>query len=155
MGREIKNRGLPFNLNGTEWSASTLLSEKKEDFEGLSAIHLDFINSGAEVITTSSYSVTPFDLGEERFLKLGEKLINKAIEAADLARQNSGKKVKIAGSVPPIFGSYNSKIDLSKAKEFYPLIFNKLQSDERVDILLIETISSIEEADATLYFAAK
>ena len=86
MGREIKNRGLPFNLHGTEWSASTLLSEKKEDFEGLSNIHLDFINSGAEVIKISSYSVTPFDLGEERFLKLGEKLINKAIEAADLAR---------------------------------------------------------------------
>lgn len=146
MGREIKKRGLPFNLSGTEWSASVLLSDKQEHFEGLSDIHLDFINSGANVITISSYSVTPFDLGEKRFNKLGYKLIDKSIQAAEYARQRSRKKnIQIAGSVPPLFGSY-SKVPNPRAKQFYPIIVNQLNNDKRIDLILIETISSIQEA---------
>lgn len=58
MGREIKKRGLPFNK--PQWSASVLLEKPEE----LVNIHLDFINAGAQIITTNSYAVVPFHISE-------------------------------------------------------------------------------------------
>ncbi|SUU96792.1 Homocysteine S-methyltransferase [Avibacterium paragallinarum] len=59
-------------------------------------VHEDFIANGAEVITTNSYAVVPFHIGEQRFVVDGKILADLAGRLAKSAVQNSGKSVKIA-----------------------------------------------------------
>ena len=52
MGQELLARGM--KANGTLWSANALLQEKYHQL--LLDTHLDFINSGAEVIVTTTFT---------------------------------------------------------------------------------------------------
>ena len=96
LGRELARRGAPFRQ--PEWSALALI----EAPETVKEVHLDFINAGAEVITTNNYAVVPFHIGQERFETDGVRLIKVAIEQAKNAVKESGKNVKIAGCLPPL-----------------------------------------------------
>ncbi|MCY3351084.1 homocysteine S-methyltransferase, partial [Acinetobacter baumannii] len=104
LGRELARRGAPFRQ--PEWSALALI----EAPETVKEVHLDFINAGAEVITTNNYAVVPFHIGQERFETDGVRLIKVAIEQAKNAVKESGKNVKIAGCLPPLFGSYRADL---------------------------------------------
>ena len=59
MGRELQRSGAPFRQ--PEWSALAL-SEAPEAVVG---VHAAFIGAGAQVITSNSYAVVPFHIGEE------------------------------------------------------------------------------------------
>lgn len=63
MGRELEQRGAPFRQ--PEWSALSLSLAPNSVHD----IHLDYIKSGATVITVNSYAVTPYHLGDAFFLK--------------------------------------------------------------------------------------
>ena len=78
LGRELARRGAPFRQ--PEWSALALI----EAPETVKEVHLDFINAGAEVITTNNYAVVPFHIGQERFETDGVRLIKVAIEQAKM-----------------------------------------------------------------------
>jgi S-methylmethionine-dependent homocysteine/selenocysteine methylase len=68
MGRELLRIGAPFRQ--PEWSALAL-------FDGPDWVvqaHTNFIEAGAEVITTNSYAVVPFHIGDERFAARGREL---------------------------------------------------------------------------------
>ena len=68
MGRELNRIGAPFRQ--PEWSALALL----EGPEFVRRAHDAFIESGARIITTNSYAVVPFHLGQERFAARGTEL---------------------------------------------------------------------------------
>ncbi|MGP4712789.1 homocysteine S-methyltransferase family protein [Psychrobacter sp. DM8] len=148
MGRELERRGAPFRQ--PEWSALALSA----DPDSVRDVHLDYIKSGASVITTNSYAVTPFHL-EERFFSEGAQLIRVAAQLAFEAVQASKsldtlqldplQPVQIAGSLPPLFGSYRP--DLFDPKRA-PMIARPLLAEQidYVDIWLVETQSSILEA---------
>ena len=76
MGRELQRSGAPFRQ--PEWSALAL-SEAPEAVVG---VHAAFIAAGAQVITSNSYAVVPFHIGEERFAKEGRQLANIAGQLA-------------------------------------------------------------------------
>ena len=63
MGRELKAMGAPFRQ--PEWSALALI----EAPEKVGAAHAAFVLAGADVITTNSYALVPYHIGEERFTK--------------------------------------------------------------------------------------
>ena len=67
MGRELKRIGAPFQQ--PEWSALALL----EAPQYVSQAHNAFIASGADIITTNSYAVVPFHIGELRFTDRGHE----------------------------------------------------------------------------------
>ncbi|MDN6276424.1 homocysteine S-methyltransferase family protein [Psychrobacter sp.] len=148
MGRELEQRGAPFRQ--PEWSALSLSLAPNSVHD----IHLDYIKSGATVITVNSYAVTPYHLGDAFFSK-GEALIETAAKLAFEAVQasnsqtdknlNSPTNVKIAGCLPPLFGSYRP--DLFDAEQA-PTIAQPLLSAQAdyVDMWLVETQSSIVEA---------
>ena len=52
MGQELLARGM--EPNGTLWSANALLQEKYHQL--LLDTHLDFINAGAEIIVTATFT---------------------------------------------------------------------------------------------------
>lgn len=78
MGRELHRRGAPFRQ--PEWSALALM----ETPEIVRETHLDFLRAGAQVVTTNSYALVPFHIGQERF----------DAQAAEWARQPAVWRVK-------------------------------------------------------------
>ncbi|EPL15848.1 homocysteine S-methyltransferase family protein [Pseudomonas sp. CF161] len=141
MGRELQRRGAPFRQ--PEWSALAL----SEAPQAVEAVHAAYIDSGANVITSNSYAVVPFHIGEERFAAEGQALAALAGELARRAADASGKKVRVAGSLPPLFGSYRPDLfDASRAADLLAPLVNGLAP--HVDLWLAETQSSIVEARA-------
>ena len=114
MGRELQRRGAPFRQ--PEWSALAL----SEAPQAVEAVHAAYIDSGANVITSNSYAVVLFHIGEARFAEEGQALAALAGELARRAVQASGKTVQVAGSLPPLFGSYRP--DLFQAERVSELL---------------------------------
>ena len=141
MGRELLRRGAPFAQ--PEWSALALMQAPATVQE----VHAAYIAAGAETLTTNSYALVPFHIGEERFRARAGELAALAGKLARQAVTASGKNVTIAGSLPPLFGSYRPDLfDPARAAEIArPLIDGQAPY---TDLWLAETQSSIAEVRA-------
>ena len=141
MGRELLRSGAPFRQ--PEWSALALI--EGPDF--VRKAHDAFIAAGADAITTNSYAVVPFHIGEERFRKDGRMLADRAGLIARAAADAAPRKVTVAGSLPPLFGSYRP--DLFREKEAAGIAEVLIAGlAPHVDVWLAETQGSIAEATA-------
>jgi S-methylmethionine-dependent homocysteine/selenocysteine methylase len=139
MGRELHRSGAPFRQ--PEWSALALI----EGPEYVRRAHDAFIAAGADAITTNSYAVVPFHIGEERFRKDGRILADRAGRIAREAADAAPRKVKVAGSLPPLFGSYRPDLFIEKeAQGIAEILIAGLAP--HVDVWLAETQGSIAEA---------
>ncbi|MEM6780239.1 MAG: homocysteine S-methyltransferase family protein [Pseudomonadota bacterium] len=136
MGRELKRMGAPFKQ--PEWSALALM----EAPETVTQAHQSFIDAGAEVITTNTYALVPFHIGWDRFNEQGRELISLA---ATIAKDVAGNNVKVAGCIPPLFGSYApDDFDGEKAPDLLKPLIEEQQ--DFVNVWLVETTSAIQEA---------
>ena len=139
MGRELMRIGAPFRQ--PEWSALAL-------FDGPDWVvqaHTNFIEAGAEVITTNSYAVVPFHIGDDRFAAQGRDLAALSGSLARRAADAAGRPVRVAGSLPPLFGSYRPDLFDAAAA---PAIIDPLVEGlaPHVDHWLGETLGSVAEA---------
>ena len=139
MGRELMRIGAPFRQ--PEWSALAL-------FDGPDWVvqaHANFIEAGAEVITTNSYAVVPFHIGHDRFAAHGRDLAALSGSLARRAADAAGRPVRVAGSLPPLFGSYRPDLFDAAAA---PAIIDPLVEGltPHIDHWLGETLGSIAEA---------
>jgi S-methylmethionine-dependent homocysteine/selenocysteine methylase len=67
-------------------------------------VHRNFIKVGAEIITTNTYALVPYHIGEKRFNEQGADLIKLTAKLArECVKDNSS--LLIAGSIPPVLGS--------------------------------------------------
>ncbi|WP_028744945.1 homocysteine S-methyltransferase family protein [Rhizobium mesoamericanum] len=142
MSRELVRLGA--ELKQPEWSALALINSP----EIVRKVHDEFIVAGSDVVTTNSYALVPFHIGEERFWKEGAALIARsgqlARAAADACQE---RKVLVAGSLPPIFGSYEPQnFDPLKVQDYLKVLVENL--DPYVDVWLGETLSLIAEGEA-------
>ena len=138
MGRELMRAGAPFRQ--PEWSALALMLAP----DTVRAAHARFAEAGAEVITTNSYALVPFHIGEDKFKAEGRKLADLAGRLAREAADNAPRKVRVAGSLPPLFGSYRP--DLFDAKDAPRIIRPLIDGlSPHVDLWLAETQSSLAE----------
>jgi len=118
MGQELLNKGL--KPKGTLWSAHALID--KNCHQLVIDAHLDFINAGAEVIVTSTFTARRNRLIQNDCEKYFEKINIKAIELAQKARDISKKNVLIAGGLPNQKQTYTADLgkDLNTIKKnFY------------------------------------
>lgn len=141
MSRELVRLGAPFRQ--PEWSAYALF----EGPEYVRQVHSEFIEAGADVVTTDSYAIVPFHVGDERFRTKGADLAALAGKLAREAADAVDRPVRVAGSIPPVFGSYRP--DLFEV-ELAPSILTPLIEglSPFVDIWLAETQSSLAEIRA-------
>ncbi len=141
MGRELLRIGAPFRQ--PEWSALALMEAPERVLEA----HRNFIAAGAEVITVNSYAVVPFHIGDERFARQGRDLVELAARLARQAADEADHPVRVAGSLAPLFGSYEpDQFDAALAPDLYrPIVEAQAPF---VDVWLAETMSSIAEANA-------
>ena len=137
-GRELARRGAPFRQ--PEWSALALM----EAPETVREVHQAYVASGARVITTNSYALVPFHIGDERFAADGERLAALAGQLARDVADGQAGAVQVAGSLPPLFGSYRA--DLFEADRVSELATPLIRGlSPHVDIWLAETMSLIAE----------
>jgi len=149
MGRELRHRGVP--ILDTIWSANALLVAP----EVVRDVHRDYLESGAEIITTNTYGVIRKELAKEGVEHRFAELNRLAGALAQEARQKSGRQAWIAGSLPPLQGSYRP--DLVGA---YAEIEPRYEEQATLlaphcDLMLCETMSSAAEALAAATAAAK
>ena len=142
MSRELLRLGA--ELKQPEWSALALINSP----EIVRQVHDEFIAAGSDVITTNSYALVPFHIGEERFRADGAALIARAGQLArDAADACKDRKILVAGSLPPIFGSYEPQnFDPSRVQDYLKVLVENL--DPYVDVWLGETLSLIAEGEA-------
>lgn len=137
-GREIQRRGGPFRQ--PEWSALALY----EDPSIVRLVHESFIDAGATAITTNSYAIVPFHLGQARYDKDSKWLLKLSVDLAVQARGDRSD-LQIMGSIPPLCGSYEPKsFSTTTAGPILEDFLNAFR--DQVDILLLETVGSVEEA---------
>ncbi|MBF2719994.1 homocysteine S-methyltransferase family protein [Psychrobacter sp. NG254] len=141
MGRELAKRGAPFRQ--PEWSALAMI----EAPEIVRDVHRAYIQSGADVITTNSYALVPFHIGAERFADQAQALAASAGEMARAAVTMEGTATKVAGSIPPLFGSYRADLfDADHVEDIGTPLIKGLSP--HVDFWLAETQSLIAESVA-------
>lgn len=149
MGRELRFRGI--DVMTSIWSARALLEAPQVVRE----VHRDFMAAGADIITINSYGIVKSNLAwagiEDRFKEMNLLACSLAQEARDA----SDRAVLIAGSLPPLAGSYRPD-RVGSFEEIEPLY--REQADvlaPHVDLLLCETMSSIDEGRAAAAAATR
>lgn len=138
-GRELKRIGAPFRQ--PEWSALALL----EAPEYVTRVHEAYVGAGADVITTNSYAVVPFHIGDDRFKIEGAALAALSGRLARDVAARAARPVAVAGSLPPICGSYRAEwFDAEFARPVLATLVGALRP--YVSHWQAETLSSIAEA---------
>lgn len=127
------------------WSTQIMIDHPKLVGE----VHLDYFHAGATVATTNTYAVLRDRLAragiEDRF----EALTEAAILSARRARAAHGTG-RVAGSIGPIGASYRPDLapPAAEAARIYAETVDLMKG--QVDLLLIETVSSVQQATGAL-----
>lgn len=128
------------------WSTQVMIDHPKLVGE----VHLAYFNAGATVATTNTYAVL-----RDRLRRIGledqvGRLTETALRAARRARAARGGAGRIAGSLGPLVQSYKPETcpPAAEAAEIYaePVALMK----DHVDLILIETMSSVDQAEGAL-----
>lgn len=142
MGRELRSRGV--NVSTAIWSTSGLI----EAPDIVRQIHQDYISAGADIITTNSYGIIRSNLAQEGLEDRFEELNVLAGTLAGHARQKSETSVMIAGSLPPLAGSYRPDL-VGRVEDIEPLYREQAALlAPYVDLFICETMSSAAEGRA-------
>lgn len=142
MGRELRFRGI--EILTTIWSAHALVVAP----DVVREVHADYIAAGADVITTNTYGIIRHELAREgiehRLRELNELACQLAVEARDAADRD----VWIAGSLPPLNGSYRAD-RVWPFEKTVPLYREQAEIlAPSVDFFICETMASAAEAFA-------
>ena len=146
VGQELLARGVKPVSN--LWSTTALL--KKEYHNILLDCHLDFINAGAEIILTNTFGSRRRRLEENNLLSQFENLNLIALKIAEQAVKKSGKKIIIAGSLPPQNFTYIP--DLGVDKKLIEKNFHDQAKilNNGVDLFYLDVMSSLEECEIAI-----
>jgi len=144
MGQELLARGV--EANGTLWSANALLQEKYHQL--LLDTHLDFINSGAEIIVTTTFTTRRMRLRDNGVEDKFEYLNTMAGEIAKKAK-DLNPHVLIAGGLPPQYLTYeaDTRSDDEIKENFYDQA--KLLNPF-IDFFYFDVLSSVREFELAI-----
>lgn len=142
LGTELEHRGeyLP-SFKTSIWSAYSLIHNP----EIIKQIHIENIEAGADVITTSNYQATPELFKREPSAPDYTELAKRSLELCQEAVIQTNSNTKIAGCFPPIHVTFRPDLS-SKEKtlrKFYKSLGEIYQNN--VDIIICETMASIYE----------
>lgn len=159
MGTYLEAKGL--NLNSTLWSAK-ILEEKPSLIKN---VHRDYLEAGAEIITTSGYQasmqgLTKFGFSEEQSINLIHKTIDLAFEARNELMMEDSQMTPyplIAASIGP-YGAFlangseyhgNYRVSFKEIMDYHRKNI-KILAYTKTDLLAFETIPSLQEGEAII-----
>lgn len=130
------------------WSTRVMIDHP--DLVG--AVHADYFRRGATVATTNTYAVHRSRLRRVGIQEQLADLVDTALSQAERARGAGGR---IAGSLGPLLASYRPDLnpDVDEAAEKFAELVRMMA--DRVDLFLIETVSSVQEGEGALRGAAR
>ena len=144
MGQELLARGM--EANGTLWSANALLQEKYHKL--LLDTHLDFINSGAEIIVTTTFTTRRLRLRDNNVEDKFEYLNTKAGEIAKKAK-DLNPHVLIAGGLPPQYLTY--EVDTRSDDEIKENFYDQAKLlNPFIDFFYFDVLSSVREFELAI-----
>ena len=142
MGQELLARGVKPISN--LWSATALMN--KDYHQIIKDCHLDFINSGAEIILTNTFGCRRRRLEENQIENRFEELNTTAVNLAKQSVKESGKKVLIAGSLPPQNFTYLP--ELGDKKKMQQNFYDQAKIlNGGVDLFYLDVLSSFDEIE--------
>ncbi len=149
MGTELFRRGVKTRL--PSWSAHALIENSKIVCE----VHEDYLRAGSEIITANTFRTTSRALAKDGFSHRARELTCLAVSLAKQARNNCADiPVWIAGSVAPLEDCYeprltpDSETAFREHREFIGWLV-----EAGVDLILIETMNTVQEAIAAAHAA--
>jgi S-methylmethionine-dependent homocysteine/selenocysteine methylase len=140
-GTELNRRGLDTGL--PLWSANALTTDS--GLSVLREVHLDYLNAGADIITTNTFRTNHRALIGKGFS--ARELTLRAVATAREAIDEFGKPALVAGSVSSLEDCYRPDL-VPSADECLDEHTERIEHlvEGGVDLLLIETMNSIREA---------
>ncbi len=140
MGTYLIEKGLPHD------ECKEFQNIKNPDL--IFSIHKEYVEAGAEIIETNTFSANSVKLSK---FNLENKIKEINEEGVRIAREAGGKNVLVAGSVGPLgvmlrpYGIFSFNDMVRVFKEQISIL-----TSAGVDLIIIETISSLLEARAAL-----
>ena len=140
-GTELNRRGVDTGL--PLWSANALTTNA--GLNVLRQVHLDYLNAGADIITTNTFRTNRRVLAGKGFS--AHELTLRAVATAREAVAEFGKPALVAGSLSSLEDCYRPDL-VPPADECLDEHSERIQHlvECGVDLLLIETMNSIREA---------
>ncbi len=147
MGTELIKRGVELPL--PVWSADANLTHP----DIIRDIHLDYIRSGADVITTNTFRTTTWTYRKVGFnpSRAKARARESLLKAVELARSTAGDVVKVAGSMTSVDDCYSP--ELFPGKSVVEDIYGETTEwflEAGVDFVLFETMGNIQEIKIAL-----
>ena len=131
IGAELEKNGA--NMDQDLWCGKCSVDNP----ELVKKVHENYIDAGADVITTNTYGTTPISMKQYGYDNLIEEYNKKSVQIAKEASKN--KNVAVAGSVST-FGSFYKLGIKAMIPGFKEQI--KILSEEGVDLIILEAMSS-------------
>ncbi|SDX48427.1 homocysteine S-methyltransferase [Ruegeria halocynthiae] len=126
------------------WSTRVMIDKP----ELVAEVHAAYFCSGATVATTNTYAIHRSRLVREGIEDQMPVLVDAALTQAERACRGTHRR--IAGSLGPLLASYRPDLNpdpVEAAEKFAELVQMMVG---RVDLFLIETVSSVQEAEGAL-----
>lgn len=163
-----KTEGVPLKLKEllaenrvviTDGATGTWLAEKGElqpgqapellnlsNPEAIRKVHREYLEAGSEIILTNTFGANPFKLARLNLAEKAEEINRRAVLLARKARDNT--RALIAGDIGPSGELLAPLGNLSaeKLSSGYQKVVSVL-ADSGVDLFLLETFSSVREAE--------
>ena len=150
MGQELLAKGLI--SKGTLWSASANLDKKFHDL--VIDLHLSYINSGADVIVTNTFSARRIRLIQNKVNEHFKYINEQACMLAIKAKSKSKKDILIAGSLPSQRDTYvEDKRETNEIEKDF--LDQAIIINPHVDFFYLDVLSSGKELDIASNVAAK
>ncbi len=126
------------------WSTRVMMDRP----EILAEVHDAYFRAGATVATTNTYAIHRSRLIREGIEDQLPALIDAALSEAERARATNGGR--IAGALGPLLATYRPDLnpDPDEAAEKFGELTAMMA--DRVDLFLVETVSSVQEAEGAL-----
>ena len=140
-GQTLMELGL--RTTGDLWSAKALVDSNLHSL--VLKMHKEFINAGSELIVTANFSVRRRLLKKYNLLEFIEPAIKSAGKIALIAKNQSNKKILIAGSLPNQGNTY-SPLQFETDETIYRYFFEIAKNlNDYVDLFYLDVLSSINE----------
>ncbi len=140
MGTMLQEKGLPTGHCPEEWNVSHP--------KVLNTIHEEYFDAGADIVETNTFGGTRYRLKLHGF---EEKVYEFNKQGAALAKEVCPEGKFVAGSVGPT-GEFLQPLGLATIEDLEAAFSEQIQGllDGEVDVLFIETMSSIDEIKAAV-----
>lgn len=137
-GTELQRRGV--ELTAPLWSASAIL----EAPDVLAAIHRDYVDAGAEVVTANTFRTHAINLAAGGVSDRARELTCRAVE---IARDATEGRAWVAGSIAPVADCYSPDAtpDDAVLAAAHQSLADHLK-EAAADLILVETQVTIREA---------